>query len=246
MTESHLLTFDEPFVRARFLSRTKRFTVHCVGLEAPFLGLDVSAHLADPGRLESVLVPGCTLFLSGPYTPPRKLAWSVRVVQHGELFISLDSTLANRLLPIILAKGMLPELPAGPVKREHTVGAHRFDLAWGVEPGHAPTDVHLGEVKTVTHLESPGVGAWPDAPSQRGRAHVQALTAHRLAGGRASLVFVAGRKDLHTIGPNTQVDPAFAELLAEAKRVGVELLGLRLDVSPTGVRYAGRCAIEVP
>ncbi len=244
---SLLEAIDETFLRARFVGRHKRFTVEAVALDGPLSGQTIRAHLADPGRLEGVLFPGVTLHLSGPYPPPRKLVWSVRLAQldrpvddgSGPLLVSLDSTLANRLVPMLVRRGELPELP-GPqgMRREVRVGQHRFDLAWDL-----PTGQHLCEIKTVTHLAEPGLGAWPDAPSARGRRHLEHLIEHARSGAPASLVFVAGRPDIETVVAHRAIDPAFADLLREAHQVGVQLLGVRLKPTLEGPRYHGRLIV---
>ena len=105
-----LVPFDEPFVPARFVSREKRFIVHAIGEGGSIKGQAVTAHLADPGRLEGILVAGARLWLTGPYPAPRKLAWSLRMAEvrkeQETILVSLDSTLSNRALPAALDRGL--------------------------------------------------------------------------------------------------------------------------------------------
>lgn len=239
-------------VRARFVARHKRYTVHATGLDGALAGQEISAHLGDPGRLEGLLEPGAVLWLSGPYpTPPRKLAWSVRLVETKSpsdgrtVCVGLDSTLANRVVPELIGLGALPALP-GPetLRREVRLPAGegrttRIDLAWPHEG-----DLHLCEIKTVGHISRPGVASWPDAPSARGRRHVAHLTHHVRQGHRATLVFVASREDVARITANAAIDPDFASALAEAADAGVELLGVRLRLTPGGIFFTGTVPVE--
>lgn len=242
-----LATWDTPLRPARFVARHKRYTVEAVADD----GTTLRAHLGDPGRLIGLLEPGARLWLSGPYpTPPRKLAWSVRFVEtHSALLgrtvtVGLDASLANRVVPRLLAvPEVLPELP-GPrhLRREvRLASGQRIDLGW---PGDTPDALHLCEIKTVGAVIEPGIAAWPDAPSERGRRHLAHLTEHVAAGHRATLLFVASREDVTAIRANAIIDPMFATALAAAADAGLELLGVRLRLSRRGVFFAGRVPVH--
>lgn len=84
-------------------------------------------------------------------------------------------------------------------------------------------------------------GRFPDAPSERGRRHLEELTALAASGARAVLVFLAQRGDLRAVGPAREVDPAYGDALDLARAAGVEVLAYRAAVEPSRgrIRVAG-------
>lgn len=100
-----------PLVPARFVERPNRFVVHC-RLESS--GELVAAHLADPGRLKELLVPGARLYLRQAAEPTRKTRWSVILVQAASsVLVSLQSALVNHLAAEALRRGPSPSSPSG-------------------------------------------------------------------------------------------------------------------------------------
>jgi sugar fermentation stimulation protein A len=81
------------------------------------------------------------------------------------------------------------------------------------------------------------VGCVPDAPTRRGRRHLEELIERRREGGRAALVFVAQRGDVKAVSAAEDVDPEFARALRTAKAVGVTLraYGCRVDTRGCGI-----------
>lgn len=227
-----------PLVAARFRARPNRFVVHA---ELADKTLAV-AHLADPGRLRELLVPGRRIWLRRAPSPTRKTSWSAVLVEtpDHEGLVSLDTTLPNRLVLEALRRRGLAELDGWRLDRpELSVEGSRFDflLRKGRQRADANTPTRLLlEVKSVTLVEE-GVGLFPDAVTARGTRHVRKLT--RLQGQgdwETALLFVVQRQDATRLRAAKDIDPAFAEALAEARRAGVRVWGRRCKVSLRGVR----------
>ncbi|MGI6169202.1 MAG: DNA/RNA nuclease SfsA, partial [Christensenellales bacterium] len=87
------------------------------------------------------------------------------------------------------------------------------------------------EVKGVTLVED-GIGLFPDAPTVRGRRHVDELAQLAREGARAAVLFVVQREDGRKVAPNWRTDPAFAEALARACAEGVEARAYGCRISP--------------
>lgn len=242
-TAEALIPLSGPYLHARFVRREKRFIVYAELLDGPQAGEVVKAHLADPGRLPYLMREGQTLLLTGPFPPPRRLAWSVKLAKLGpDRWTSLDTTLANKVVPRLIERGVFPQLPpAATMRREVKRGGSRLDLCWTLEDGRE----HWGEIKTVSLVHPDLRGAWPDAPSERGRKHLEHLIEHARSGQPASLIFLTYRPEITHIVPERPIDPAFGELLVEAKAVGVQLLARRTRVTPEGVFDVGDVAVQV-
>jgi sugar fermentation stimulation protein A len=108
-------------------------------------------------------------------------------------------------------------------------GNSRFDFRLDTKRG--PLFV---EVKSVSLVEK-GIGMFPDAPTERGRRHVEELTALRKAGHRAAVLFISQRSDTRRITCHDEIDPAFGEALRAARDAGVELYGYNCRVTASSV-----------
>ncbi len=214
-------------VPARFLQRQGRFVAHCESLE----GEPLRAHLPNTGRCRELLVPGCRAWLSHSDAPGRKTQWSLVAVEKGQRLINLDSQAPNRVAWEGIEQGSI-RLPLEPgeelraLRREVRFGDSRLDL-------EAETDRRrwLVEVKGVT-LEEDGGVYFPDAPTLRGRKHLQELCRARQQGFGAAVLFVVQMQGVRHFTPNWATDPDFARQLLEAQRQGVAVLAWDCRVTP--------------
>ncbi len=214
-------------VPARFVSRPHRFAVRARLAD----GREVEAHMGDPGRLRELLLPDVELRLRpAPAGSKRKTAWSAAQVRASATpypWVSLEPARANALAEELLRDGRVEGLPRpAELRREVRRGDSRFDFC-AVDPAGAETWV---EVKQASLVEG-GVALFPDAPTDRGRRHVEELTGVAGGGGRAMVLFIVPRDDARVLRPHREIDPAFAAALARAAAAGVVLraAAFRLD-----------------
>lgn len=229
-----------PLVASRFVARPNRFLVRC-RLDGD--GAVVSAHLADPGRLRELLVPGRRVWLRPAAGGHRKTSWSAVLVQtpDGGGLVSVDTTLPNRLIAAALQRRALDELAGWRLERqEWRRERSRFDFLLRRAGGRR---LAL-EVKSVSLVER-GVGLFPDAVTARGARHVQELAGlAREPGWCAAIVFVVQRADARRVVAAREIDPAFADALAEARAAGVRILGRRCRVTLERVHLGARIPAE--
>jgi sugar fermentation stimulation protein A len=191
----------------------------------------LEAHMADPGRLRELLVPGRRVWLRYAAGPPtRRTRWSAVLVESpdGSGLVSVDATLPNRLVRAALEAHTLHEFDGWVLERhEVTLGASRIDFVLRRDDGRR---LAL-EVKSVTLVED-GVALFPDAVTARGARHVRELAALAAEPGwDAAILFVVQRPDAERVLAAAAIDPAFAAALAAAKQAGVRVLGRRCNVS---------------
>ncbi len=229
------LPLPGPLTECSFVERPNRFVVRVrlPGHEEVF-----SAHLADPGRLRELLVPGVRMWIRPAEGAHRKTRWSAVLVESpsGKGLVSVDTTLPNRLVGKALQQGALEEFDAYRYERaEFSHGRSRFDFLLRGDG----TQLVL-EVKSVTLVEE-GVALFPDAITERGARHVRELAALAQEDGwEAAVLFILQRKDASRIEAAHAIDPGFADALAEAKTAGVRILGRRCVVGLDGVTLAER------
>lgn len=246
------IPLDGPLREARFIERPNRFLLRCAlpagpGGRVPETGAAavheervVEVHMADPGRLKELLLPGKRVWIRYAASPSRRTDWSAVLVESpdGDGLISIDTTLPNRLIHRALTAGALSELDGWALERaEFTVGRSRIDFLLTRDDAHGRRKLAL-EVKSVTLVDD-GMALFPDAITARGARHVRELA--EIAGSvdpagtrwEAAILFVLQRDDAHRIEAARSIDPVFADALAEAKAAGVHVLGRRCRVTPT-------------
>jgi sugar fermentation stimulation protein A len=227
------------------VERPNRFLLRCA---LPTQEGVVEVHMADPGRLKELLLPGKRVWIRHAASPTRRTDWSAVLVESadGSGLISLDTTMPNRLVHRALEAGALDELPGWTLQRaEFTLGRSRIDFLLAHDDARAtPRDGTASrrrlalEVKSVTLVDD-GVALFPDAITARGARHVRELA--EIAGTvdpdgvrwEAAILFVLQRGDAHRIEAARSIDPEFADALAAAKAAGVRVLGRRCHVTPT-------------
>lgn len=211
---------------AVFVERPNRFLVRCrpLGQEEP-----VDAHLADPGRLRELLIPGVRIWLLPASGAKRKTRWTALLVESPDRrgLISVDTRIPNRLVGRALEQSALEEFRNWELQRaEAVLGRSRIDFLLGRDDGR---QLAL-EVKSVTLVED-GVGLFPDAVTARGARHAREL-AHlaQQDGWSAAILFVIQRDDVRRFRAARELDPDFAAALDEARTQGVKITARRCRI----------------
>jgi len=224
------LDLPVPLHRATLRHRYKRFLADVTMAD----GRELTAHIADPGRLPGLAVPGADLWLSRSDSPKRKLAHRVELVETPESLVGLDTGNANRLVAEALAGGRLPGLEdwQATAREPRLHAGTRLDFALRASGGRSA----FLEVKNATWRRG-AVAAFPDAVTARGTRHLQALAGLAAAGTPAFLLFVCQRSDVAALTIAADIDPAYAAAFETARRVGVVMLACRCKLN--------HCAISI-
>lgn len=197
-----------------FLKRPNRFKAH-IELE----GREEICHVKNTGRLGELLLPGAPVLVEPADNPNRKTKYSLICVKMGEQWVNIDSQAPNKAAEEwIAAGGLFPDVSL--VKREKTYGNSRFDLYV-----KTAEEKWLIEVKGVT-LCVDGTAMFPDAPTERGKKHVEELIHCQKDGYRAAIVFVIQRKGVQRFTPFEERQPEFAAALRLARDKGVKIFAV--------------------
>ena len=213
--------------QAIFLSRPNRF-LGVVKLVTPVSEyLEEKVHIHDPGRLKELLYPGNSVLLKREDGKGRKTKWDVIAAQCGEEWVFIHSGYHRAIAEEIVKKEELN--PFGMLrgwKAEVKMGSSRIDFILNLMEGG---ELAL-EVKGCT-LAKGGVALFPDAPTERGKRHLESLMKYRKRGKRAGLLLLVFRSDAVCFSPNWETDPKFAETFKKAVEAGVEIYPLLLNYS---------------
>lgn len=227
-------------LRGTLLRRYKRFLAD-VRLDD---GRMVVAHCPNSGSMLSVDAPGSEVWLSPASTPGRKLAYTWELIRVGTTLVGINTGRPNGLVAEAIAAGAIGELRGYErIRREVRYGGNcRIDLLLEAA-GRRRCFV---EVKSVSMRRDLGPGGrleFPDAVTERGLKHLQALAAVAAAGERAVLLFLAQRDDGDGFAIASDIDPGYAGGFAAAIAAGVEAYCYRCAVSPGDIRISRPLAV---
>ena len=231
------MKIEGPLIQGKFVERPNRF-ITMVEVD----GKIVRSHLPDPGRLKELLLPGAELLLRpAPEGSERKTKYSTVMLYHEGQLISLVSVLPNRFVLEALQDNVLPMFHNyGFVRSEVSHGNHRFDF---LLKGQNENPFYL-EVKSVTYVEN-GLAKFPDAVTERGARHAQALADIVKSGVGAGILFVCQRSDANQFSPMWERDPKFSKTLLEAYKTGVKVWCITTQVSETEMRFGKEIPVNL-
>ena len=202
-----------------FLARPNRFVAHIE------IGGEVQVcHVKNTGRCRELLPVGAEVWCQESSNPNRKTKYDLITVRKGQRLINMDSQAPNAAVKEWLLAGGLGQIEN--LKAEAKQGDSRFDFAFTRDG--VPCFL---EVKGVT-LETDGICAFPDAPTERGAKHLRGLTELAGEGYGAYVLFVIQMADVKYLHPNDATDPNFGKALREAAANGVQVLAVDCDVTP--------------
>lgn len=210
---------DGEIVKGIFIKRPNRFEALVI------VGDEVEvAHVPNTGRMKEMLHEGVEVLLLKSKNPKRKTKYSMMFVKKKGHLICINSVLANSVFDDAIRSGKIEWLQ-GDIKREVTYHNSRIDF---FVDGEEKT---LIEVKCGTYEED-GILMFPDAPTERGRRHVDELIKAREEGYRSAIVIIAFMDYVSEFTPNYKIDREFGEKLKEASEKGVIVKAYKCSIEP--------------
>ena len=216
--------------RAIFKSRSNRFLGILSFENASGQTTEERVHIHDPGRLKELLYPGNSVLIRRASSQrERKTSWDLIAARNEEDWILVNSGYHRYLAERILKDQAIS--PLGKVtnlRAEVPFGHSRIDFAGRTADGSEL----LIEIKGCT-LAIDDLALFPDAPTKRGKRHLDTLIAARNEGLGAALIVLVFRPEASSFAPNSNTDPGFAATFGDAVAAGVE-------IHPLVLAYDGR------
>ena len=229
------MKLSSPQKEAKFVQRLNRFAAL-----VDMGGETAKVHVANSGRLSELLQRGCRVHLVDRPSLTRQTAYDLCLVDVGHTLVSADARLPNPLTVEAISQGQMPQfLGFSSLKREVRYGESRLDL----QLLYPDVTCYL-ECKSVT-LVVGGAGLFPDAPTSRGRRHLETLMRARREGHRAAVIFVIQREDAESFKPNDAADPSFGQTLRRAAAEGVEVYAYRCRVRTDEICISERLPVHL-
>ena len=205
-------------VPGTFLARPNRFIAH-IDMD----GQVEVVHVKNTGRCRELLPVGARVWCQKSDNPSRKTGYDLITVRKGTRLINMDSQAPNTAAREWLLSGGLG--PVENLRAETTHGDSRFDFSFTLHGKRC-----FLEVKGVT-LETDGICAFPDAPTERGAKHLRGLQKCVEDGFGGYVLFVIQMSDVEYLHPNDATDPNFGRALREAAAAGVQVLAVDCTVT---------------
>jgi len=201
-----------------FLARPNRFIA-----QVEIDGQVETVHVKNTGRCRELLPPGASVWCQRSGNPSRKTKYDLITVRKGSRLINMDSQAPNLAAREWLLSGGLGAVEN--LKAESTHGDSRFDFSFTLNGKPC-----FLEVKGVT-LETDGICAFPDAPTERGAKHLRGLQKCVEEGFGGYVLFVIQMSKVEYLHPNDATDPAFGNALRKAAAAGVQVLAVDCNVT---------------
>lgn len=200
-------------VEGIFLERVNRF--------AAFVEIDGKkelVHVTNSGRMRELLQEGVVVVLSRQESKNRKTAYDLIMVKYQGKLVSIDSKIPNQLFYYLWQTRALRDFSSYP-ECFAEVNYRRSRLDFLLRDGQ---DKCLIELKSVT-LVNEGRALFPDAPTERGKKHLEDLIKAKEEGIRAVVIFIIQREDGIFFSPHDEMDKGFSKALRQAGEKGVEI-----------------------
>ena len=228
------MQFPQPLSRGVLVRRYKRFFAD-VALDD---GRDVVAHVANPGAMVGLNMPGLAVWLSPSNSSTRKLAWTLEMIEHGGGLVGVNTMHPNRIAAEALAESLIPELAGYETIRREVPYSEASRVDFLLEgPGRATCYL---EVKNCHFLRGDRLAEFPDCVAARSAKHLRDLEAMVAAGHRAVVLFIVQREDCDAFSACHDLDPVFAAALVHAADAGVEVLVYQCRMTTDAISLGGR------
>ncbi len=226
-------------ITGKFVDRPNRFTV-----TFQRGGKLENAHLRDPGRLKELLTPDADLLLRHALKlGNRKTKYDVIGVLKGDMWVLINSGFHSDIAADLIGSQIIGEFKGYSIlKREFTYGKSRIDFLLT----NQNEEKMLVEVKGCTLVEN-GLALFPDAPTLRGKRHVEELISAKKDGLNASILFLIFCEDAVEFSPNFKMDPEFSTALKTAyqNRVNVVTYSFKNNLEKEGLEITPLKRIKV-
>lgn len=224
------MKFVPPLQEATLIRRYKRFLADVEFVDGSIRTL----HCPNTGSMLNCAEPGSRVWFSDSGNSARKYPCTWELVEVANRYkVGINTARANALVREALEAGRIAPLREYQNwQSEVPYGAERsrIDFLLSDNSAAGPALCYV-EVKSVTLGMEQGVGAFPDARTERGQKHLRELMEMKAQGHRAVLLFCVQHQGIDRVRPADEIDPHYGLLLRDAYALGVEVLAYRAEIS---------------
>ncbi len=200
-----------------------------------------TVHVHDPGRLKELLYPENPCYIKWAAAEKRKTDWDMILAKKGGEWILVHSGYHRYIAEAILNLETSPFGLLSGYQPEVKIGHSRLDFKLQTTSGN----VVWVEVKGCS-LSVDGLAKFPDAPTDRGRRHLEELMTIVQERKERAAVLLLILSEAESFEPNYETDPKFYRTFYEALASGVEVYPCNVvyDEEKRAFVYKGILSIE--
>jgi len=227
------MKFTTPLLTGTLIKRYKRFLAD-IRLDS---GEVVTAHCANPGSMMGLKKAGSRVWLSANDNPKRKLKYSWELLEVdlgcGPHLVGINTNHPNTIVADAIADGRIAELAGySSLRREVKYGKNsRIDIL--LQDENKP-DCYV-EIKNVHLMRKVGFAEFPDSITERGKKHLNELSAYAQQGYRCVMFYLIQRTDAETFSLARDIDSDYAHTFDTAIKSGVEAYAYSCTISSKGI-----------
>ncbi len=199
------------FEEAFFVERENRFVIQLKKKNKQL----IKAYIANPGRMEEFLVPGHPFFI----TSGNEGKYFYRAVStiYQDSYVLLDTIKINYLVELMLKNNRIKAFRnLTSIRREVTVNRSKFDFL--VEKEGENKKPLLLEIKSCSLCHN-GVAMFPDAPTERGKRHLEDLDFLATRDYETYTLYWINHKKAKVFMPNGHTDRDYCETFCRTRHV---------------------------
>ena len=228
MSANHpeLLKLSSP-IRCKILERVNKFKA-----KIEFDGRIEYAHINNTGRLREHLIRGKTGFCLR-FEKPKKTKYRLFSIEVDGYGVLIDTWIQGKAFERSLDLKLIPWLKGYRIIKRN-VRLNKSIIDYLLRRGDEETYLELKSA--VQRID--GYASYPDAPSIRARRQLRDLIRYVEDGGRATIVFMIGLRDVIGFRPNKDVDLEIHKLLLRGSQIGLEIraIGVYYDLHRSSIR----------
>lgn len=217
--------------KARFKTRENKYLA-IVDIIEPYTEENVLVHIHDPGRLEELIYKDNIVLLKSAGNPKRKTLWDVIAAKYNNEWILINSMYHRRIAEKILGNSKINPLGSfSNIKAEVKYNKSRIDFT----AKNINNEKVWVEIKGCT-LSVDNIAMFPDAPTKRGKKHLEELI-EIVENGERSAVYFLVLNNSNKFKPNYDTDIEFSEKFYEAIKKGVKIFPILLEYKNNIIYY---------
>lgn len=233
------MLFPAPLISGKLIKRYKRFLAD-IELDT---GEIITAHCANSGSMMGLKDEGLKVWVSPANNPKRKLQYTWELVEVDGNLVGVNTALPNKIVSQAIIEGKIPYLNGyETLKNEVKYGQNsRIDIYLD--------DLQKGicfvEVKSVTLSRKPHKAEFPDAITERGRKHLEELSAQVKEGHRAVMIYLIQYENINEFSIASDIDPAYFDAFKKALSQNVEAYAYICQLSPKEIFLDKEVTIKI-
>jgi len=205
--------------KCTILKRLNRFVVEALAEDEA-----IKLNIRNTGRLQKILVRG----LQALYKPKQfgRTNGYLIAIQVNDNYAIVDTSFQMALWELLISNELLSWLKGFKIKQRN-IRLDKSTIDYLLEKSDTKLFI---EVKSATHVED-SIAMYPDAPTERGRRHIDELARLANMGFKAAMHFIVAHPEATAFRIYREVDNELYKIALKAVESGVDLKAIKIFIT---------------